>query len=375
MDVDWSALREEFPALRSWTFLNTATFGQMPRCAAEAVSRHFARRDQFACSDFLEWFDDLDGLRGLIARFVHCEPSDVAFVPNASTAFSLLLGGIDWRPGDEVVTLADEFPNHYYYPSNLRARGVRFVETCFERFYDAVSPRTRLAALSTVNYSTGLRPPLEEISAFLRARGVLLYIDGTQSVGALELDLSRVRPSMAAVHAYKWMLSPNGAGFMYVSPEVREWLEPSVVGWRSHKDWRNHDRLHHGAPEFKSEAEKYEGGMLTFAVQYAMGAVIGMMLEIGPERIQQRVLELAAQTREALRRRGAVLLSDLYPHHDSPIIAARFEGRDASELARQLQARRVLVAARHGNLRVSPHFYNSEHDIQALDQCLFEICR
>jgi selenocysteine lyase/cysteine desulfurase len=115
--------------------------------------------------------------------------------------------------------------------------------------------------------------------------------------------------------------------------------------------------------------------MLTFAVQYAMGAVIGMMLEIGPERIQQRVLELAAQTREALRRRGAVLLSDLYPHHDSPIIAARFEGRDASELARQLQARRVLVAARHGNLRVSPHFYNSEHDIQALDQCLFEICR
>jgi selenocysteine lyase/cysteine desulfurase len=296
-------------------------------------------------------------------------------VPNASTAFSLLLGGIDWRPGDEVVTLADEFPNHYYYPSNLRARGVRFVETCFERFYDAVSPRTRLAALSTVNYSTGLRPPLEEISAFLRARGVLLYIDGTQSVGALELDLSRVRPSMAAVHAYKWMLSPNGAGFMYVSPEVREWLEPSVVGWRSHKDWRNHDRLHHGAPEFKSEAEKYEGGMLTFAVQYAMGAVIGMMLEIGPERIERRVLELAGRTREALRRRGAVLLSDLDPHPDSPIIAARFEGRDASELARQLQARRVLVAARHGNLRVSPHFYNSEHDIQALDQCLFEICR
>ena len=93
-----------------------------------------------------------------------------------------------------------------------------------------------------------------------------------------------VKPDMFAVHAYKWLISPNGAGFMYVSPELRERLRPNVVGWRSHKDWRRVDSLHHGAPEFVDSAEKYEGGMLNFPSLYAMGASVEMMLELGPER-------------------------------------------------------------------------------------------
>src|SRR5689334_6164959 len=258
---DWQQVRAEFPALAEWTFLNTATFGQVPRRGAEAAARHFARRDRFACADFLDWFDDADRIRELCARLVHCQAADIAFIPNASTALSLLLGGIDWRAGDRFVTLADEFPNHYYHPLFLGERGVEFVETPWDGFYDAITPATRLVAISLLNYSTGFRAPLAEIAAFLRERGVLLYVDGTQGVGALEFDVSQLRPDILAVHGYKWLLSPNGAGFMYVSPAVREWLEPSVIGWRSHKGWRDHENLHHGAPVFKTEAEKYEGGM------------------------------------------------------------------------------------------------------------------
>ena len=194
-----------------------------------------------------------------------------------------------------MVTLEDEFPNHYYHPLFLGGRGVEFVETPWERFYDAITPATRLVALSMLNYSTGFRAPLEEISAFLRERGVLLYVDGTQGLGPLELDVSQVPVDMLAVHGYKWLLSPNGAGFMYVSPRVREWLPPAVIGWRSHRGWRNHDNLHHGAPEFKSEAEKYEGGMLTFAVLYAMAASLEMFLEIGPAAIESRVAEISGE--------------------------------------------------------------------------------
>jgi cysteine desulfurase/selenocysteine lyase len=371
MPTDWHQIRAEFPALSNWTFLNTATFGQIPRRAVEAIHRHLARRDEFACSDFLGWFDDADGIRGLIARLIHCSPEDIAFIPNASTAFSLLLGGMDWKPGDQIVTLQDEFPNHYYYPSYLNRRGVKFIETPYERFFDSVSPRTRLVALTTVNYSTGFRPPLAEISKFLRERGVLLYVDGTQSVGALPFDAEAIRPDLLAVHGYKWLLAPNGAGFMYVSPELRARLEPSIIGWRSHYDWRNHDYLHHGAPVFKTEAEKYEGGMLTFPVIYAMGASIEMMLEIGPTVIEERVMELAGQVRAILRRAGAVLLSDQCPHYESPIVAARF--RDPSAMARELKARRVLVAARHGNLRVSPHFYNDSSDLARFEEALAEV--
>jgi selenocysteine lyase/cysteine desulfurase len=359
--------------LAEWTYLNTATFGQVPKRALDAIAEHFAHRDRLACSDFLTWFDDADRIRGLIARLIHCEPADIAFVPNASTALSLLLGGIQWKPGDQVITLQDEFPNHYYHPCFLNNSGVEFIETPWQQFYDVITPRTRVVALSTVNYSTGFRAPLEEISRFLHERGILLYVDGTQSVGALEFDVSREQPDLFAVHAYKWLLSPNGAGFMYVSPQLREWLQPSVIGWRSHFDWRNHDNLHHGAPRFKTEAEKYEGGMVTFAVLYAMGAVIEMILEIGPRAIEERVTDIAEQTRCVLRRAGARLLSDELPHHDAPIIAARFEGRDASMLARQLKAQKVLVAARHGNLRVSPHFYNDETDLARLEAVLSEL--
>lgn len=373
MSVDWAAVRAEFPALAGWTYLNTATFGQLPRRAVAAIESHLARRDELACADFMSWFDDADAIRALAARLVHCQPADVAFVPNACSAFSLLAGGIEWQPGDRIVTLRDEFPNHYYFPCSLAARGVEFVESDLACLAQAVTPRTRLVALSTVNYSTGLRPPLEELSAFLRERGVLLYVDGTQSLGALQFDLRRVPADMFAVHGYKWLLSPTGAGFMYVSPELRARLAPGVMGWRSDRNWRRPEDLRHGAPELTAAAERYEGGMLAFPVLYAMGASLEMMLEIGPERIERRVGELAEATRSVLRGAGGELLSDRLPHHDSPVVAARFPGRDPGALARELKARHVLVSARHGNLRVSPHFYNDESDLERLAAALGEL--
>jgi len=371
--VDWHRIRGEFPALDRWTYLNTATFGQVPRRAVEAVARHFARRDELACSDFLVWFDEADLIRASLARLVRCEPADVAFVPNAATALGLLLGGIDWKPGDRIVSLEREFPNCVYHPALLGNRSVEFVETPWERFYETVTPNTRLAVLSEVNYTTGFRPPLAQLSRFLRERGVLLFLDGTQSLGALEFDARAVQPDMYAVHGYKWLLAPNGAGFMYVHPSLRERLAPSVIGWRSHREWRQVDNLHHGAPEFKTEAEKYEGGMLTFAVLYALGASVEMILEISPGAIEQRVLALADCTRACLRHLGGRLLSDESPHYDSPIVAVRFEQKPASWLARELKARGILVSARHDYLRVSTHFYNNEEDIERLEAALADL--
>lgn len=367
MTADWQSIRAEFPALARWTFLNTATYGQLPKRAVKAIERHLERRDELACADFLEWFDDADGIRGLIARLIHAEAGDIAFIPNAATALGLLLTGLDWRPGDRVVTLKDEFPNNLYHPALLKQIGVEVVEAAWPEFYDAITPATRLVALSEVNYTNGFRAPLAEIARFLREREVLLYVDGTQSIGALQFNVREVQPDLLAVHGYKWLLCPNGAGFMYVAPGLRQRLEPTVIGWRSHREWRRVDNLHHGAPVFKSEAEKYEGGMLTFPVIYPMGASVEMILEIGAAAIEQRVLELAERVRTVFRNLGAKLPSDESPHFVSPIVAGRLEGKDASRIARELHNRRILVSARHGNLRVSTHFYNNEEDIDKLE--------
>jgi selenocysteine lyase/cysteine desulfurase len=194
-------------------------------------------------------------------------------------------------------------------------------------------------------------------------------------VGALRLDCAAAQADFVAVDAYKWMLTPNGAGFTVFGPELRERLAPQVIGWRSHRDWRNVDSLHHGAPEFVSSAEKYEGGMLPSCHLYALEAVVDLMLDLDPSEIERRVLGLAAEVRAVLRRLGAGLLSDEGPHYDSPIVAARFPDRDARALARALKDRRVLVSARHGHLRVSTHFYNNEADIETLGIALEQILR
>jgi len=365
MSIDWNEVRREFPALANWTYLNTATFGQLPRRATEAVAQHFAHRDELACWDFLSWYDDADRLRAKIARLIACCPEDIAFSSNASTALGILLAGIDWRPGDRVLTLDHEFPNNLYAPGLLGRMGVEMVACRWSELCASVDERTRLVAISSVNYNTGFAPPLEELSAGLRARGVLLYIDGTQSVGALRFDTSRIQPDMLAVHAYKWLLAPNGAAFFYVSPKVREWLRPNTIGWRSHRDWRNVNNLHHGSPEFSGSAEQYEGGAISSALLYAMESSVDLILEIGPQVIEERVLNLAERVREILHGSGAEV-----EHCGSQIVAGRFEGLDVGSLATALKEARVLVAARRGQLRVSPHFYNNEQDLDVFASAL-----
>ena len=370
MSTDWHRLRGQFPVLKDWAYLNTATFGPVPVCAAEAAAAHLRQRDETASLGFLDWYTEADVVRRAAARLVGAEAEDIAFIPNAGAALAWLIGGIDWKSGDGIVTLAHEFPNNLYYPKVLGKAGVTHAEVqlpdgkfSMDHFLEALTPRTRLVLMSSVNYSTGLRPPIELIGLELQKRDILFCVDGTQSVGALRLDVRAAAIDFLLVHAYKWMLSPTGTGFAYIAPRVREWLEPSVYSWRSHKNWRDVDQLHHGVPELPPEAIKYEGGMQNFGGIFAMGAVLGLIHSIGPESIERRVQQIAEKTREVLRSHGARLASDEHPHYDSPIVTARFPGVDVSRLAVGLRAKRIAVAARKGNLRVSPHFFNSDEDL------------
>ncbi len=368
----WDAIRAEFPALAGRTYLNTATYGQLPRAAVERAVQHFQRRDAQACADFLEWFDDLDPLRAAIGRFIHATASDIAFVPNACSALALAMSGFDWQAGDEILTLEDEFPNQLY--AAQVESGVRGVECRWDELEQHITARTRLVLLSTVNYVTGFRPDLTDKIRHLRERGILVYVDGTQSIGALEFDCGRIRPHFLAVDAYKWMISPNGAGFVYIDPEVRKWLRPQLIGWRSDSEWKSVDCLHHGAPRFGTSAEKYEGGMLPFPSLYAMQAALELLQSIGPVAIEQQVLHLAGILRDELAGFGAGFYSskDGLP---SQIVAAHFPGRDPSALAKALKRDNILVSARKGYLRVSPHFYNNEGDVEVFLRTLRENLR
>ncbi|MEQ1883614.1 MAG: aminotransferase class V-fold PLP-dependent enzyme [Bryobacteraceae bacterium] len=367
--MNWSAIRHEFPALSGWTYLNTATFGQLPRSATDAVARHWQRRDETACRNFLDWFDDADRLRRSLARLIYASPDDIAFTPSAAHALALVVNGLRLSTanlGDaNVVTLAGDFPNQLYLPD------VR--EVPWERFFESINSQTKLVAISEVNYATGFRPPLGEISRFIASlpkdTRPVLFVDGTQSAGALRFNIAETPVDVYAVHAYKWLISPNGAGFFYIAPELRARITPSVVGWRSDRNWRNVDHLSHGTPVFKDSAEKYEGGGLPSALLYAMEASVQLIQSLGTDAIEERVLSLAAEIRARVSKLGARLEQDTgINQSDCQIVAARFPDRDVSEIAKALAQKRVLVAARHGYLRISPHFYNDDRDIGRLEQ-------
>lgn len=364
-EPDWARLREDFPALSGCTYLNTATFGQTSRQTVDAVMRHFDRRNAMACSDFLTWFDDADAIRELAARLISARASDIAFINTAATALAWLMNGIAWNAGDRILTLESEFPNNLYFPATLAYRGVEVIETPWDQIDAHLDERVRLVLVSTVNYMSGFRPELEPLSRKLRDLGALLYVDGTQSVGALRFDVRSVQPDMLAVHGYKWLLSPNGAGFAYVSERLREIMRPTVIGWRSDSRWREVDQLHHGIPQFSEGAERYEGGMLNFPSLYGMGASLQQLLGAGPAAIERRVLALSSRCADILEEAGGEVA-----HRNSPIVAARFAGDDAPALATALTQKGVLVSARHGRLRVSTHFYNNDEDLSMLGNML-----
>ncbi len=357
--ANWAEIRSRFPALAGRTYLNTATIGQMPESATGAVIAHLERRRERAGTDLPEWLSEMDGVRAKVAQLVSATPEDIGFVPSTSHALAILLNGIAWKPGDRVLTFENEFPNNTYAPALLKGQGVEFLEAPFAEVDRHLNERVRLVIVTAMNYVTGFRAPLAELRAKLDRFGSLLYVDATQGCGALHLDMERLQPDVLGVHGYKWMLSPTGAGFVYVRPQARAWLQPNVVGWRSHHRWQDFDNLHHGEPEFSTAAERYEGCMLAVPLLCAMEKSVELMLEIGPAQIEARVLELAELAGHKVEALGGTVA-----HGGTAILACRFEGREASALSRALGARGVVTSARHGYLRVSLHFYNNEEDVE-----------
>ena len=376
-EPDWGAVRALFPVFRRWAHLNTAAFGPMPSTAVRAMNEHFTSCDESASLHFLSWFDRLDSIRAKIALLIGAEVDDIGFCPNAGTALSWLLHGIHWKSGDEILAVDHEFPNNLYAPHLLDAKGVRFrpVPTppgCFdpEFFLNELRPHTRLVVLSSVNYSNGMRAPLEALAPELRRRGVLLCVDATQSVGVLRHDVRAIPADFLIVHGYKWMLGPAGSGFFYAPAGTREWLAPTVVSWRSHKEWRNHAQLHHGRPELVGDAAMYEGGVQAFGLLFALEASLDLILECGPAAIEKRALRLARETRELLASHGARDVVTEGRADDSQIVTASIPGRDPAALCEALDERRVAVSARKGNLRVSLHFFNNREDLGRLSEAL-----
>jgi selenocysteine lyase/cysteine desulfurase len=367
-----TALREEFPILREYTYLNCASQGPLPDRTARAAERAI-RLSQVPHSREAVAEPPAEAVaRTRLARLIGADEQDLLWTGNTTHGMNICAQGIEWRPGDNVVIPANEFPSLSYTWYNLTQRGVEVRIVPFNgagpsvgNLMDAVDSRTRAVSCSAITWTTGWRANLEDLGAACAKLGVLLILDGIQAIGARRLDVKAMRISAISTHGYKWLLSGFGLGALYVSPEAQDRITPTFIGSQatvaSGEDFEPH-------LTWKPGAARYGAGGINRVGLATLAASLGLIEEVGIDRIEDHDRALAEQLYAALERRSDLeIVSSADPEHRSAVIVFSLGSQEKNAaLVKRLEEQNIIVALRPLGVRVSPHFYNTEDDIARL---------
>lgn len=370
----WDEFRRQMPVCANWAYFDHAAVAPLPEPARAAVARWAEEAAADGDVAWPAWARGVEELRELSARMIGAEPAEIALVRNTTEGINLVAEGFPWKPGDNVVTLADEFPSNQYPWINLADRGVetRRVPTDggtvdLDRLAAACSHRTRIITISWVSYSSGWRNDLDRLAAIAHRCGALLFVDAIQGLGVFPLDVGGTPVDFLAADGHKWLLGPEGAGVFFARQEHLDLLRPVGVGWNSVAHAHDFGRIE---LIFKETAARYEGGSQNTAGMLALGASLRLLARFGPEALARRILQITDLAAKRLAEIGAVLHSDRGPEHKSGILVFDLPGRDSEAVRRHCLERRVVLSCRAGRLRISPHAYNNTADVDRLIEAL-----
>src|SRR5487761_696718 len=249
-------------------------------------------------------FEDADRVRGLAAQLINGSPDGVALTRSTAHGMSLVAQGLDWKRGDNVVGAQWEYPANVYPWMALAADGVEFRQaTLFggrvlpDAIFSLVDDRTRVVAVSHVEFWNGYRLDIEAIGAECRRRGIVFAVDVMQSVGALRVDVGRMPIDFCAAGAGKWLMGPPGIGFCFCTPALLERIRPLIVGTGS---VAAPDRYFDYDLTPASTARRFEESVVSLLDTAAFGAALELLLEVGADLIERRVLDLSARLASGL---------------------------------------------------------------------------
>jgi selenocysteine lyase/cysteine desulfurase len=372
--VDWQALREEFPVTRRWAFFDHAAVAPLSGRAQRALAEYATDLAENGDVNAARWERRIEEVRGLAGRLLNADPLDIAFVKNTSEGIGIVAEGFPWKPGDNVVTAAEEYPANIYPWMNLARRGVEFRSVpsrdgrlWIDDLRAAIDGRTRLVSLSFVEFASGFRNDLDAITNLCRERGIYFCVDAIQGLGVLPLDVRRTPVDFVAADGHKWLLGPEGAGILYIRRDLVEMLHPVGVGWNSVVGSRDFSRIDF---RLKPHAGRWESGSLNVAGITALGASLELLLAIGIPAIAGRTLELTDVLCEQAAHAGLEVFSSRRPADKSAIISLAVPGGDMRRLVRRCRAEGVVINQRAGRIRVSPHCYNTPDEIDRLLELL-----
>ena len=368
-----TAIRDQFPIAESYAYFNHAAISPPPRCAAEAMQRQVEDATLQGIHAFSGWVREYELLRCAAARMLRCDADEIAITKNTSEGLSAVANGIDWRPGDTIVGLDSDFPANYVPWRELQARrGVRFRSLRLRNGaldleeLDQACRGARLAALSYVHFLTGFRWNLRAVGEICRRRDCLLVVDAVQGMGAFEIDVKACGIHALSAGAHKWLLGPEGCAIFYVDRSWMPSVQPVEFGWASlegFESYRSDGGLQPGA-------RRFECGTLNTVGCVGLRASIELLNEIGPNAGSTAIHALAERLLDGARGRGYEPAAERDRENGSGIVSLRKPGVDPAKAVLDLREERVSTAERMGWMRVAPHVYNSDAEIDRLVELL-----
>lgn len=363
-------IRELFPAAKNYTYLNSAAVAPLPTIAVEAVIRQLRDVSENGSAHFTDWVATKNRAREIIAQMLKVKSEQVAFVRNTSDGISTVANGLKWRKGDNIVSFEREFPSNFY--PWRRVRDVFEVELrlCPERggridsdeFINLIDAQTKVVAISAVQFASGFRADLERIGRAARKFDALFVVDIIQAFGTTTFDLEAQFVDIAAGASHKWLCSPEGSGILYLSDRARERVEPTLVGWISVEDgWNFEDR----EQPFKSNALAWESGTGAAALFYGLEQSAKLLYETGADKIENYLEDLTDYLCELLAGKDYEIVSSRAKGEKSPIVCIKNNnGQTSGEIAKRLETENIIVSPRGDRVRIAPHFFNNQEDIE-----------
>ena len=362
-------IRENFPVIKNQIYFNHAAVAPLPLSTAERGKEFLADYTANGCVNYPEWIREQERTRGLAARLIGGKAEEVALVKNTSTGISMVAQGLDWKEGDNVIIPEGEFPANAYPWFNLKDKGVevRIVKERDRRLFPEdfealIDERTRLISASWVEFATGFMNDIEAIGNICKRRGIYFCVDAIQGLGLFEIHVEACNIDFLAADGHKWLLAPEGIGVLFVSKRVMEGLRPHFVGWHTVEDPSNYLPYHFD--KIRKDARKYEEGSPNLLGTYALGASLDLLLDTGIKNIGARILHLTDVLAGGLKERGYKVLSPRGEGEKSGILIFTSGNADKdAALFEYLSKNGVFAAPRGGGIRFSPHFYNSDEEV------------
>ncbi len=367
-NYDINHYRSLFPLVKNGlTYLDHAAIGPFPTPVRDAVNAYVNKKSETEPNVALEFFRTAAGVRDRIGMLLNSPKERIALTDNTTNGLNILASGLEWKSGDRILLTDIEFPanvspflnqrRHGVEVDFVKSRGGRILPEDFER---ALTPKTRLLSVSHVQFLHGFRSDLGALGELCRRKGIIFCVDAIQSAGVVPIDVQAMKIDFLSSGCQKWLLAPEGVGFVYVSEPMQEKIHQAHLGWTSNKDFFG-DFFRYRM-DLDPTARRYENSTANVGGVFGLQASLGILLEVGIINIHAHVEVLTQLAIDRLTAKSSELLTPAEPAHRAGIVT--FRPHNAQQLFEKFKAERIFVSLREGCIRISPHFYNTSDEME-----------